>query len=1292
MRTKILLFLILFACGGILKAQDTIRTLIISEARIDEAHEAYCEITNVGDTTLHLKNFEFGHVGPWTSRNDVNNIGAWFAVGSGDWFMLPDWTLAPGKSIIIANVDDWSLMMWKKDPDHYGPVTKAEMWKLVDIRLDQPEAPNSSPTNHIYGDSVSPFYDVGQVWGGRDCWYLRQHIAPGDSVVVDQVGGVFDGAASDGVAVGSNKNQAYDVAGVTGATGNDILVRKFTVKRGNVDFNSGRGTSLTESEWIPIPILVPGGYEPNRALFWTVKNHLNAQMSDLTSSTMNINLTDSTLTVPWGVRDDDSIMYQFKRAPGFGWRYHYSPAYADSAYVSCRTGDVFTIYACGNALQQFDFKLVVSAPTNDMNIVVPKKVPDAHLRYLNAGPYCEVTDKVPGMDTIRGSIFLGIPFATRVDTLLKYLEKPSNATWEIVWVDGNKRTAVQNGDLLKVTAQNGSVKEYFIKVAAFRPAHNAFLASITWPDIPDAYRGLYGWAGDTIPNFVDSKYNYTVGVPADVNGIPALVAKNEDIGAKLQVSRATNLNGAPADRTITFTSTAADDTTILTYNVLLNKELAITDVQPYVSDPFISQFVWQEQWANAFMEVVNPGNKPLDMSHYMFCWGYVNDPATAITRLGTATDWLNRYGKYIPGTKWVDSTLWKSTPATVTQDLSVNPIVAPGDVFVMGDIWSWGTSGYPWFASKQCDVDFGPHNPWNEPTNNWNALQEWNGANYFLFRIENDSVRNGLKPATNPNDFTLIESWGSGDGTDPVIGGLAMQQINGYVRKPYIYKAKDSGFKTSFGTDEASSEWLFTDRNYYDALHTPWPNDILFVADGLGSHFMNEVTVYKSTIASNTYLLTPGYVSPQKLWGVKTGTTVATFEANIIKADTGQTLTLLSHAKIDSVMASTGVLTNTDTLLVLSADKKNTTKYVLTVTADGLSSDAVLTSTLYTITVTGNTGTISGFDSATLVSVFADTSKVHVPKGANVTIVDGNGAYVPFQVLNYDTLYVPTRVSSQVFLVVVAEDGVTTITYQLMPNANNSSAYVTSDIYSVDQQSGLIGLVPTGTTVYGLFRYLVPAQGATMKLVDKLGLERTTGFISQDDKLIVTSEDGTKTKTYYLAILSLVQVNYLAYVLSDVYAVDQVNLNIVGATINNSMAVSDFIANLTAAPFATIQVISTDASVNTGTLKIGDMLEVTAGDGTTKVDYSISVINSVNTFQSSAINVYPNPSSGLVTLSGIRAGNKIVVSNMLGQQLISKVASQDMEQLSLEGQPNGIYFIVVSENNKTVGHFKLILK
>jgi hypothetical protein len=303
-------------------------------------------------------------------------------------------------------------------------------------------------------------------------------------------------------------------------------------------------------------------------------------------------------------------------------------------------------------------------------------------------------------------------------------------------------------------------------------------------------------------------------------------------------------------------------------------------------------------------------------------------------------------------------------------------LVQGGDVFVVGDLRGTGTSGYPWWASQQCDIDFG-HTPWGgETVNNWSALQQWNGANWFLFKIDNDSVKLGTKPATDPNDFTLIDVFGSGDGTAPVVGGLQMQQINGYTRKPEIYKGNPE-FKGSFGTDAASSEWTMVDRAYFDARHVGWPDDILFVADGIGSHFMIEPTIYRSTVTSIYYKVSKGHSLHETIKGVITDTTAKGFLANIIKIDEGQTL-IVKNKTNGAVLAMTDAVANGDTLIVKSADLQNTTKYVIEVTNGGLSKDALLTSVTYTIAVDGEQGSITGFDYGVTVKYVLDQDRKSV--------------------------------------------------------------------------------------------------------------------------------------------------------------------------------------------------------------------------------------------------------------------------------------------------------------------------
>ncbi len=56
---------------GALYAQDTIRSLVISEARYDRADMAYLELTNMGDAAVNLGEFEV------LSHDSLDNFPRW---------------------------------------------------------------------------------------------------------------------------------------------------------------------------------------------------------------------------------------------------------------------------------------------------------------------------------------------------------------------------------------------------------------------------------------------------------------------------------------------------------------------------------------------------------------------------------------------------------------------------------------------------------------------------------------------------------------------------------------------------------------------------------------------------------------------------------------------------------------------------------------------------------------------------------------------------------------------------------------------------------------------------------------------------------------------------------------------------------------------------------------------------------------------------------------------------------------------------------------------------------------
>ncbi len=139
--------------------------------------------------------------------------------------------------------------------------------------------------------------------------------------------------------------------------------------------------------------------------------------------------------------------------------------------------------------------------------------------------------------------------------------------------------------------------------------------------------------------------------------------------------------------------------------------------------------------------------------------------------------------------------------------------------------------------------------------------------------------------------------------------------------------------------------------------------------------------------------------------------------------------------------------------MVLSADSVNTSAYLLNVTDQGLSNDAVLTSTTYTIDISGSEGTVGGFQSGkTLREII---NGVTVPQFASMIVIGDEGEYVSVKRLRYDTTYVDAMANNKTYLKVTAEDGVTQITYRLLPETLATDAYVTSFVYNVDQDASV---------------------------------------------------------------------------------------------------------------------------------------------------------------------------------------------------------------------------------------------
>ncbi|MGM0473961.1 MAG: hypothetical protein ACQERV_07440, partial [Bacteroidota bacterium] len=132
----------LLVSSGMLIAQDTIKTLVITEAKMDRAEQAYCEITNMGDDPVNLSDFEFGRISPWDGfPEDVTWPDQAPQVDQQNIERLPDVVLQSGESYVIGAVADFTEEQYAKDIARFGFsydwgqefLTKDEMWELIDL-------------------------------------------------------------------------------------------------------------------------------------------------------------------------------------------------------------------------------------------------------------------------------------------------------------------------------------------------------------------------------------------------------------------------------------------------------------------------------------------------------------------------------------------------------------------------------------------------------------------------------------------------------------------------------------------------------------------------------------------------------------------------------------------------------------------------------------------------------------------------------------------------------------------------------------------------------------------------------------------------------------------------------------------------------------------------------------------------------------------------------------------------------------------------------------------------------
>jgi hypothetical protein len=90
------------------------------------------------------------------------------------------------------------------------------------------------------------------------------------------------------------------------------------------------------------------------------------------------------------------------------------------------------------------------------------------------------------------------------------------------------------------------------------------------------------------------------------------------------------------------------------------------------------------------------------------------------------------------------------------------------------------------------------------------------------------------------------------------------------------------------------------------------------------------------------------------------------------------------------------------------------------------------------------------------------------------------------------------------------------------------------------------------------------------------------------------------------------------------------------------------------------------------------------------VYYTFGPLTAVSVFEANNIQLYPNPTNGLINVSGLKSGYRIQIYNSVGSVIRNIKVPGNMEIISLEGQPSGLYMIVISHENKMLGRFKVL--
>lgn len=1335
----LLLFLVLMSFQQNVFAEDinvpglAVPKLIITEVRPDAAATAYLEITNMGDTAINLESFTIHSVHFNTRCTEYSDSAISFnrrnaAVDGTIGKIYLKGILQPGESYVVSNVWDANDARGSGIPTHNTALAQiGNQFAHIDESLNLNGWINK-PEWQCYGrDSVSARSFVQlraeATAGYLIHWVYQKEDGTTDSTYIDQFNHFWYPDENEAAGINYNmKGYRVDpIAGVDDAMTEYIMLRKPNVTEGNLNWNQSRGTDASTSEWVVIP-----KNTSKQLAFTTVGSHGEYDLSYAAKdpSTIIVNEGAGTISVPWQIVRGDSLARYFNLGEGMGWSYDLVGVFEDSASYIARPGDKFAFHAAGAVVDSKEYTIEVREPEEDLAVVFPRRrlIIDEEI----------VEDEVSGtVDTITtrywsgGFVFglavgpeidsiINVPFATRTDSLLKYLDKPEKAAWEFVFVDGQDRVDLQFGDKLKVTSENGTViKEYFVAVDEAVLSNNALLSAVTWPDID---KNMYPrWiTGDTLPEFTPLKTAYTVELRPDATKIPAFQFKTQDLRATYEVVNAKDLDGNMEQRTTTVTVTAESDTISVTYSFVFQKQGV--PVQPNIAEPFISEMVWNTQTQGCAFEIYNPGTEDLDLSRYMYVAGSTSQTwqeavETCVTNrywAGNPNDGIMIYQThYVPSKRWRNDgseAEWMASPTVenpyagpgfLRDDNQTDPWVKGGDVFVAGVGTSNTASGQVKIRQESDFIFRGA--TVDETVFAWDSTKIlhretpiWNDPrhNMWLLKILNDSIIDGTKDVRDHTAYELIdriEVIG-----DTIAGRLAKGKDWSLIRKSTVTKGNLERMGGASSTPE-NSEWILRKRS------DPGVGNDGMVAN-VGLHTMDPVTNYLSSVTSLYFVVTTGYSGDNlSITGSVADYTPQTIAPLLDKADATQ---VFVFKRGETVLADDASLADGDVLEVTSGDGKNTTVYALINSPlDGNTSLTAKDGSGLSVANNKVSGVTIGMSLKEIVA------NLEVAEKSVMYLKNASGALQPMTVHNLDSLLYDVLVSDQIYIEVVAENSDSEM-YTFDMGLVDNSAVLFSDILAIDQERKLVMEFPDLITAQSLLSMVYTNEGASAKVLDKAGFERSIGFLNIDDVVEVTAPDGVTTVNYTFAInyTEPVVTAGITFVVDDSQGKTYTGFDLKGSwnsegeydnTWSDGALQASFVDDGTNGDATaddhiwsvTVTLIS-DGGTNTwewgfqddaGNWVPGENQQFTIADGTAQtLTYAIVGVDN-NIFRN--VSIYPNPARSVVTVANAE-GAMISILDLNGRTLkIQENAAAECE-LDIAGLSGGIYLIEIQLDNK----------